>query len=330
MSSSQTRVAIGCQGGGSHTAFTAGALQTLLQDLPPDHEIVALSGTSGGALCATTAWYGLAAEGPDEAATRLGGLWEDLAADSLVERTINDTLVWTERLNSLGFPIPSTSPYDIPGVETAQRQLLETIGKRVEFDRISDLADDSTPRLLLSAVDVTNGTFEVFETESITPSCLLASAAVPSMYPAVRVDGEGYWDGLYSQNPPIRNFLADEADAGRKPDEIWILQINPSGCESVPRRTASIVDRQRELAGNLSLNQEVAFIEQVNEWVDQGLLPSGRYKQVAVERITLDRELPHATKLDRDPRFVDELMATGREEAADFLAERDVTVPAPA
>jgi len=47
------RVAIACQGGGSHTAFTAGVLQGLLTDLPDDVQVVALTGTSGGALCAT-------------------------------------------------------------------------------------------------------------------------------------------------------------------------------------------------------------------------------------------------------------------------------------
>jgi hypothetical protein len=44
------RVAIACQGGGSPTAFTAGVLQHLLAH--DDHRIVAVSGTSGGAICA--------------------------------------------------------------------------------------------------------------------------------------------------------------------------------------------------------------------------------------------------------------------------------------
>jgi predicted acylesterase/phospholipase RssA len=51
------RVAIACQGGGSHTAFTAGALKRLMGD--DRYEVVALSGTSGGAICAFLAWYAL-------------------------------------------------------------------------------------------------------------------------------------------------------------------------------------------------------------------------------------------------------------------------------
>ena len=51
------RVAIACQGGGSHTAFTAGVLKGLLRaEEPTGYEVVGLSGTSGGAVCAMLAW----------------------------------------------------------------------------------------------------------------------------------------------------------------------------------------------------------------------------------------------------------------------------------
>ena len=46
------RVAIACQGGGSHTAFTAGVLSRLFEaDVTSKYKIVGLSGTSGGAIC---------------------------------------------------------------------------------------------------------------------------------------------------------------------------------------------------------------------------------------------------------------------------------------
>jgi NTE family protein len=54
------RVAIACQGGGSHTAFTAGVLKRLLRAQESKrHEVVGLSGTSGGAVCALLAWHNL-------------------------------------------------------------------------------------------------------------------------------------------------------------------------------------------------------------------------------------------------------------------------------
>ena len=70
------RVAIACQGGGSHTAFTAGVLKRVLEpDVLARHEVVGLSGTSGGAVCALLAWSALRADDPSRAATLLDAFW---------------------------------------------------------------------------------------------------------------------------------------------------------------------------------------------------------------------------------------------------------------
>src|SRR4051794_20144414 len=66
-------VALACQGGGSHTAFTGGVLQRLLAD--QNHRVVALSGTSGGAVCALLAWDGLLTGGAAPARGRRGRPW---------------------------------------------------------------------------------------------------------------------------------------------------------------------------------------------------------------------------------------------------------------
>ena len=60
-----------------------------------------------------------------------------------------------------------------------------------------------------------------------------------------RMHGGTYWDGLFSQNPPVRE-LTDEG-----PDEIWVIQINPKELETEPRTVAEIADRRNELSGNL-------------------------------------------------------------------------------
>jgi NTE family protein len=58
------KVAISCQGGGSHAAFAAGVLSELLSPSYVDRfELVGLSGTSGGAICAALAWAGLISGG---------------------------------------------------------------------------------------------------------------------------------------------------------------------------------------------------------------------------------------------------------------------------
>jgi NTE family protein len=70
------QVAVACQGGGSHTAFTAGVLTTLLDDNTVD--IRPLSGTSGGAVCALLAWYGILTKQPKKnGVERLREYWQD-------------------------------------------------------------------------------------------------------------------------------------------------------------------------------------------------------------------------------------------------------------
>jgi predicted acylesterase/phospholipase RssA len=75
--STRKRVAIACQGGGAHAAFAAGVLKEILNEVSEerDYEIVALSGTSGGAICAYLAWYGLLGDNKQEASRRLSSCW---------------------------------------------------------------------------------------------------------------------------------------------------------------------------------------------------------------------------------------------------------------
>jgi NTE family protein len=64
------KIAIACQGGGAHAAFTAGTLDRLLtffSNHRDKYEIVALSGTSGGAICAYLTWCALSRDDEGEA-----------------------------------------------------------------------------------------------------------------------------------------------------------------------------------------------------------------------------------------------------------------------
>ncbi|WP_135302044.1 patatin-like phospholipase family protein [Haloarcula amylovorans] len=314
-----TTVALACQGGGSHSAFCAGALQTLLVDLPEEYEIVGFSGTSGGALCATTAWYGLLEEGPEEAADRLDALWSDVTARTPFDRAVNETARWTIALDNSGVPLPDVSPYLSPASEIAQRDLRKSMESVVDFDRVPELAGDPSPRLLVSAVDVTGGDARIFADGDVTADALLASAAVPMLFEAVEIDGSPSWDGMFAQNPPVTNFLSGVEDADRKPDEIWVLRVAPERREEVPTSLRAIADRQNELSGNLALETELAFVDRINEWIAEGRLDGERYKRVAVEQLRLDADLSLSSRFDRSPSFIDDLFERGRTTASAFL-----------
>ena len=113
-SGERKRVAIACQGGGSHTAFTAGVLKRLLREEALDrYELVGLSGTSGGAICALLAWYGLA--GGDRAlpGRLLDAFWADNSATAPAQQLVNAWTVWAGALQDV-VAVPAVSPYANP------------------------------------------------------------------------------------------------------------------------------------------------------------------------------------------------------------------------
>lgn len=234
---------------------------------------------------------------------------------------------------------------------------------RFERDALDGLAHAvrkatrSLPQLLIGAVDIDSGAFVAFSSEhapidaGITLDAVVASASLPWVFMAQSIqalDPETHeprrmacWDGLFSQNPPIKNFISSGLDPAKKPDGVWILQINQdrydfSGKVAGPGNAQSgdeLWHRRDTLSGNLSLNQEVAFIEAVNARLDD---PGQRFrphdKPIEVVRIVLDgeavggavrKELGLFSKFDRDPLLAQALLAHGREQAERYLALRN-------
>ena len=318
----QRRVVIACQGGGSYTAFTAGVLKRLLgAGELTGHEVAGLSGTSGGAVCALLAWYALRDGDPVRAGQLLDQFWADNSARGPVEMLVNNWVLWASAWQDLGVAPPAVSPYLSPASVLGADQFCRMLGRQVDFGRIEADSAGEFPVLLIGAVDVLSGRFRTFSSrrDRITASTVLASAAIPNLFRAVKLGDGTYWDGLFSQNPPVRELLDAE------PDELWVIQINPQQQDTEPTTLAEIANRRNELAGNLSLYQELAFIEKIDQLLEAGMLrQGGKYKQVAVRVIELPRSsLPRAhaaSKLNRDPLFIQNLITHGEQQAGEFLA----------
>ena len=71
-------------------------------------------------------------------------------------------------------------------------------------------------------------------------------------------------------------------DAEPKPNEIWVIQINPETSESEPKSMPDITDRRNELSGNLSLYQEIQLIMTVNKWVEEGSLSGTKHEVIDI------------------------------------------------
>ena len=317
-----TTVAIACQGGGSHTAFTAGVLRELLANWDSDgesFELVGISGTSGGAFNALAVWYGLVTADAATAIELLDRIWTDIAATEPVDRLVNSWLTGYSWLDSTGAPMPAVSPSYMTGDEWAQRRLARVLERHIDFEAIPELTGETQPELVVGAIDIEGGRFETFTNAGVTVEAVLASAAVPRWFEAVEVEGGRYWDGLLSQNPPITDLLSVPGD--RTPEELWVIQVNPQRRAGLPTALSEIDDRRNELAGNISLNQELRFAEWINDKLDSGHFEHPDYRQVDIKRLELS-DYPYATKVNRSKRFLDRLTAEGEARAAAFLDDR--------
>jgi NTE family protein len=266
-------------------------------------------------MCTSLVWRGLVGSGPEEAARRLLGFWRDLEVHDLVDAIEN---FWA--VSWAGAPVTvEVSPYQYdPPAEPRLRALLT---KHLELEHLAADADRrARPKLFLGATDVLSGDRVIFEGEKLSYDDVIASAAVPPLFRAVPTqDGHLYWDGLFATNPPIRE-LTNVAD---RPDEIWVVQINPQQRRNEPRSMRDIVDRRNELAGNLALGQELYFVDTINRLMrsHHGLV--GPYKPIRIRVVELDgKGLDYPSKLNRDARFIEWLLDQGRGRADWFFDAR--------
>jgi NTE family protein len=310
------RVAIACQGGGSHAAFAAGVLLKLLAaDMRDRFELAALSGTSGGAICASLAWGGMLRGGHEQARARLERFWYDLEVHDLLDAAVNFWSVWLARL-----PVSAeVSPYAYePLAESALRALLE---KHLDLESLDAGARGSLPKLFVGATDIQSGDRVIFDGEGLTYDQVVASAAVPPIFRAVETEGRLYWDGLFSTNPPVREFT----DLAERPDEIWVVQINPQHRSGEPRSVRDIEDRRNELAGNLSLGQELYFIDRINQLLVDHATLRAKYRKITIRVVELGLTgLDYPSKLDRSANLIERLIADGKARAGWFFSPRSL------
>lgn len=321
------QVAIACQGGGSHAAFVAGVLMELFSERHRDRfEAVGLSGTSGGAMCAALAWAGLLGGGPRDAISRLDGFWRDLEVHDVFDIMLNFWAVTLARL-----PVTEEiSPYTYePLGKPALEALLE---KHLRLGEIGPGSREGWPRLCVGATEVLTGARTVFTGTSLTESMLIASAAIPPLFRAVEVGGRFYWDGLFATNPPIREltdlFPPRQGNAERPAKEIWVIQVNPQERGEEPRSMRDINDRRNELAGNLSLAQELSFIAKINELLKTHASLAERYDPIAIRVVPMQLpDLDYPSKLDRSADLIERLLRHGAEQAPLFFDERSLWSP---
>jgi NTE family protein len=311
-------VDLALQGGGSHGAFTWGVLDRLIEE--PWLKIEAISGTSAGAMNAAVLASGWIEGGSAGAKAALDTYWRRVsrtAAFSPLQRSPFDRLMrrWTLDTSPayLAFDLMTRmlSPYDInPFGLNPLRTILAEI---IDFDRLAR----APIKLFITATSVRTGRGRIFRNGEITADVLLASACLPTMFQAIEIDGEPYWDGGYAGNPTITP-LVRESDG----QDTILVQINPRERAEPPRSAAEILNRLNEISFNSPLMKELRMIALLRQVADAGNGEGARWARMRTHRIKNDRLAAYgaSSKLNAEWEFISLLKEEGRHSADEFLA----------
>ncbi|MFV3077406.1 patatin-like phospholipase family protein [Niveispirillum fermenti] len=305
-------IALALQGGGSLGAFTWGVLDRLLDE--PDFRPSRLSGASAGAVNAAAFAAGWATDGPEGARNGLDRVWRRVGECGVGSLGFCPTWAQsglTHAVNNAAFAMATRffSPYALNplGFNPLRSILLE----EVDFQA---LRLPSAPPLIISATRVSDGQPQLFGNENVDIDSLLASTTLPTLHQAVEIEGEAYWDGGYTLNPPIRALL-DGPSVG----QVLVVQAMANCTDATPRTASAIRERLNQITFSRPLEAEIALVREV---LSHGEGPE------QLDILSIDPQAPgldDLTGLRIDMDYLLALKAHGRAQAAAWLEPRPAT-----
>ena len=253
------------QGGGALGAYQVGVYEALHDAaIEPDWVI----GTSIGAINAAL----IAGNARDERIERLNRFWSHVESPA----TLAGPLDWlgignfVANMTTVVHGIPAFFEPNLAalrgarasvGVEQAAyystEPLRRTLGELVDFDSLHA----SSTRLTVGAVNASTGAMRYFDSrdERIAVDHVMASGALPPAFPAIRIDGQPYWDGGLYSNTPIEAVLDDNPrrdsllfavnvwhQTGPEPDSIWQVMGRQKDIQYASRADSHIA-RQKQI-----------------------------------------------------------------------------------
>ncbi len=252
------------QGGGALGAYQAGVYQALHEaGIEPDWII----GTSIGAINASL----IAGNEAHARLDRMKEFWR-----RVTRREAWNLAPWPGMSDALGYwstvlggvegffkpnPMAFFGAHVRLGAESAgyysTEQLEKTLTELADFSLITRCK----PRLTVGAAHVRTSQMRYFDSRetAITPQHIMASGALPPAFPAVRIEGELYWDGGILSNTPAEVIFDDNPrrnalifavhmwnPMGPEPQTIWDV-LNRHKDIQYSSRVASHIERQRQV-----------------------------------------------------------------------------------
>lgn len=313
------KISIGLQGGGSHGAFTWGVLDCLLEDGRIDIEGV--SGTSAGGMNCLALCQGMAEGGNEGARKTLHRYWKAVSEKSgqigivptPMDKYIGKYGISTNPLfMMMGMISKNLSPYQW---NPQNKNMLEDlIGEIFNFKKIAAYKD---LKVFLCATNVRTSKLKIFTGAEITSQAVLATACLPSLFQAINIEGEDYWDGGFIGNPAIFPLIYD----CETPD-IMVILLTPQYRPSTPKTLDEIHWRMTELSLINTLTREMRAIHFISHLIDEGIADKTRIRKInmhVVQNPDVFIDLDHTSALNSDWDFLMHLFEKGRETGKQWL-----------
>jgi len=317
------RLLLALQGGGAHGAFTWGVLDRLLEE---DLRIEAISGTSAGALNAVALAAGYAESGPQGARAKLEALWQAIVRagrfnplqPTALERFAlgwNADSAFSQVLLDLWARIVSPYQANPLGVDP----LREIVVELIDFE---SLRKPDAIRLFIAATRVESGASRIFTNDEISTDVVVASACLPTVHQAIRLDDGHYWDGGFSANPPLLPLI-EYSDAA----DLALVRLNPSYEQGVPVTASEIQARINRIVFEAPLKRELDVLASLRRgFAESGVTETPLARRLAALRLheiaadDVMRKLGTSSKLHPDMLLVRYLKGVGRESAGRYIA----------
>jgi NTE family protein len=251
----QGQVVLVLQGGGALGAYQVGVYQALHETgLEPDWVIGTSIGAINGAL--------IAGNRHEERLARLDEFWDKVR------------LPWAQHwyagfaATMAGIPafftpraIPWGGIYAPLGVYASSWYRTEALEQTLAGLLEPELFGHRAPRLTVGAVGVTSGELAYFDSakRQLELEHIMASGALPPAFPAIRVEGEPYWDGGIFSNTPIEAVMDDHPrrdsvifnvnvwqSQGPAPNSIWEVLGRQKNIQYASRAESHIA-RQKQI-----------------------------------------------------------------------------------
>jgi len=318
------KVNLALQGGGSFAALAWGQLDTILKDTRLI--IDGISATSAGSIIAIVLAQGFIENGRKGARQALNNFWKKTSDIGLLTGLSIETPIDYLLKNSIDAPIlvmffqnitKFLSPYQFnPQHIDLLRHILEEIVDIETIKRKTHL------RLFISATNVRTGKIKIFTKEDLSIDAILASACLPFIYQAVKIDDDYYWDGGYVANPAIYPLIYETMTT-----DIILFSLIPMKRLPIPMTIPDIIARSREISFNASLMREMRSVAFVTKLLDDNVIKDeykDRFRRIYLHAINANdilSSLSMTNMLNTNWSFLTKLRDLGKKNAEEWLAK---------